>query len=180
MGGICQKQISIEEYQNNKSKQPKIYIKGPPKIQKLIPIKNLYFQGDEITIEKEQYISLSKLISKEKEQAITEQKLAVKDVKISLEEEILYRQESDQQEQQNNSKQEVNSQKNQVKGSQNDITKHKSILKNKINNGSNPQSPKNQLKDSQTFGSQRSIKKVTFDKKQKVAYSSFRKIKLDQ
>ncbi|CAD8056645.1 unnamed protein product [Paramecium sonneborni] len=179
MGGICQKQISIEEQGNNEKKQHKFLIKGPPKIQKPIPIKNLQFQVDDVIIEKEQCISIPKLLSQEKEFRITEQELAIKDVKISLEEEILFRQESDQLEQQNNSKDEGNSQKNQGKGSNNDISKHKSILKNKVNNGSNPQSPKNQLKDSLTSGSQRSIKKVTFDKKQKVAYSSFRKIKLD-
>ncbi|CAK88119.1 unnamed protein product (macronuclear) [Paramecium tetraurelia] len=177
MGGTCQKQINIPEQENNKSKQPQIYIKGPPKLCKPSPIKILQFQADEVAIEKELCISLPKLLSQEKEFAITEQEMPIQNVKNSLEEELLFRQESDQLEQQNNSKEEGNSQKNEVKGSSNYISKHKSILKNKMNNGSNPQSPKNQMKDSQNFGSQRSIKKVTFDKKQKVVYSSFRKIK---
>ncbi|CAD8048095.1 unnamed protein product [Paramecium primaurelia] len=177
MGGMCQKQINIPEQENNIQKQPKIYIKGPPKLCKPSPIKILQLQTDDATIEKELCISIPKLLTQEKEFAFTEQEMPIKNVKNSLEEELLFRQESDQLEQQNNSKEEANSQKNEVKGSSKDMSKHKSILKNKIYNGSNPQSPKNQLKDSQTFGSQRSIKKVTFDKKQKVVYSSFRKIK---
>lgn len=53
------------------------------------------------------------------------------------------------------------------------IAKHKSILKNKMNDNKSPQNRDNESMS----GSQRSIKKVTFDKKQKVVYSSFRKPK---
>lgn len=45
------------------------------------------------------------------------------------------------------------------------IVKHKSILKNKAMVGSNSFSSKDVQKDLESIGSQRSIKKVTFDKK---------------
>ncbi|CAD8144603.1 unnamed protein product [Paramecium pentaurelia] len=177
MGGICQMQITISEQENNISKQARIYIKGPPKVQKPCPINNLQIQSDVVPIEKENFISIPKIISQQEEFAITEQEKAIKDVKFQLTEEIIFLQERDQQEQQNNSNVEKNSLKNQKKSSCYNICKGKSILKNKIYDGSNPQSPKTQLKESLTFGSQRSLKKVTFNKKQKVIYSSFRNIK---
>ncbi|CAK58400.1 unnamed protein product (macronuclear) [Paramecium tetraurelia] len=177
MGGICQKQITISEQEINKSEQARIYIKGPPKVQKPSPIENLQFQSDVVMIEKEKCISLPKMQSQEEEFTIAELEMTIKDVKIQQTEEIAFLQESDQQEQQKISNVERNSLKNETKGSNSNISKRKSILKNKIHDGSNPQSPNTQLLESQTTGSQRSLKKVTFNKKQKVVYSSFRNIK---
>ncbi|CAD8144708.1 unnamed protein product [Paramecium octaurelia] len=177
MGGICQKQITHSEQEINKSKQARIYIKGPPKVQKPSPIKNLQFQSDVVMIEMEKCISLPKIQSQEEEFTIAELEMTIKDVKIQQTEEIVFLQEGDQQEQQGNSNVERNSLKNQFKGSNTSISKRKSILKNKIPDGSNPQSPNTQILETQTIASQRSLKKVTFNKKRKVVYSSFRNLK---
>ncbi|CAD8132883.1 unnamed protein product [Paramecium octaurelia] len=179
MGNICNQRITTpsKEFDLGEVIFGRTYIYGPPSIEKPSPIQILKFLDQDFNYQHEQEECCSSQMIQLKDQIllqITDRDSKPIDVKLSVEENLLLKEMLGSQEQDSCSKDERNS---ELKDSNQDNTKHKSILKQKNKNTSNPQSPKNQLKDSQTSGSQRSIKKVTFDKKSKVVYSSFRNIK---
>ncbi|CAD8107012.1 unnamed protein product [Paramecium sonneborni] len=162
---ICQNIQPQSEDQITQEKKIKINIHRPPQIQKPQPIINLIFPEENTQYEKERMNSLPKQNSSDNtltKQELNENKRDPLDINLinAL---------NDQLDLQNNSIEDSYSGFQEVK--------HKSILKNKVMAGSNSSSPKNAQKDIESIGSQRSIKKVTFDKKQKVIYSSFRKPK---
>ncbi|CAD8100514.1 unnamed protein product [Paramecium sonneborni] len=162
---ICQNVQPSFEDQITQEKKVKINIHKPPQIQKPQPIVILLFPEENTIIEKERMNSLPKQNSLDNTLTKQEQNNNNCDpLDINL-----INAQNDQIELQNNSREDSNSGLQEVK--------HKSILKNKVMIGSNSSSPKNVQKDNESIGSQRSIKKVTFDKKQKAIYSSFRKLK---
>ncbi|CAD8115578.1 unnamed protein product [Paramecium primaurelia] len=162
---ICQNVQSSNEDQITQEKKVKINIYRLPQIQKPQPIINLLFPEENIQIERERMNSLPKQNSSDN--TLTKQELNQN--KHDPLDYNLTNALNDQLDLQNNSRDDSNSGLQEVK--------HKSILKNKAMAGSNSFSSKDVQKDIESIGSQRSIKKVTFDKKQKVIYSSFRKPK---
>ncbi|CAD8053505.1 unnamed protein product [Paramecium sonneborni] len=179
MGSICNQRIDspYQEFDLEEIIFGRTYIYGPPCIERPLPIQILKFSDDDINyqFEKEQQQSPQKIqVEEEPIVQISVGDLKPTEVKLSVEEVLILRELPELREQNSISKDDRYS---EMKDSNFEITIHKSILKRKSQNTSNPQSPKNQLKDSQTSGSQQSFKKVTFDKKSKVIYSSFRKIK---
>ncbi|CAD8061462.1 unnamed protein product [Paramecium sonneborni] len=178
MGSICNKTINspYKEFDLEEIIFGRTYIYGPPCIEKPQPIPILCFSDDDINFQKEeeqQHSSQKFLLQEEELLQLSERDLKQADVKLSVDDVLILKEKPELREQSSISKEDPNS---DLRDSNLDITKHKSILKRRSQNNSNPQSPKNQLKDSLTTGSQKSIKKVTFDKKSKVVYSSFRKI----
>ncbi|CAD8044606.1 unnamed protein product [Paramecium primaurelia] len=179
MGSICNQRITspYKEFDLEEIIFGRTYIYGPPSIIRPSPIEILKFSDEDFNYQQEKEQWYSTQIPQSEDQAllqISDRDLKLTQVKLSVEEVLILKEQPESPDQISFSKDDQNS---EIKDSQQDIAKHKPILKHKNQNTSNPQSPKNQLKDSQTSGSQRSIKKVTFDKKSKVVYSSFRKIK---
>ncbi|CAD8197576.1 unnamed protein product [Paramecium octaurelia] len=162
---ICQNVQPSHEEQITQERRIKFNIHHPPQIHKPQPILKLLFPEENTQIEKERMNSLPKQNSSDN--TLTKQEL--KGNKNEPSDFNLANALNDQLDLQNNSKDDSNSGLQDVK--------HKSILKNKAMVGSNSFSSKEVQKDNESIGSQRSIKKVTFDKKQKVIYSSFRKPK---
>ncbi|CAK87230.1 unnamed protein product (macronuclear) [Paramecium tetraurelia] len=162
---ICQNIQESKDGQINLSKIVQVNIYKPPQIQKPQPIINLLFPEENNWIEKERMNSLPKQNSSDitlTRQELNQKKPDPQDINCTLGC-------NDQLDLLNSSKDDSNSGLQELK--------HKSILKNKMMAGSNSSSSNNAQKDNESAGSQRSIKKVTFDKKQKVIYSSFRKPK---
>ncbi|CAD8185415.1 unnamed protein product [Paramecium pentaurelia] len=162
---ICQNIQESKEDQITLQKKIQVNIYKPPQLQKPQPIIKLLFPEENNQIEKERMNSLPKQNSSDN--TLTKQEFNQNQqgpLDINLTNAL-----NDQLDLQNNSRDDSNSGLQEVK--------HKSILKNKVMAGSNSSSSNNAQKDNESVGSQRSIKKVTFDKKQKVIYSSFRKPK---
>ncbi|CAD8178511.1 unnamed protein product [Paramecium octaurelia] len=162
---ICQNIQESKDGQINLNKIVQVNIYKPPQIQKPQPIINLLFPEENNWIEKERMNSLPKQNSSDitlTRQEFNQKKPDPSDINCT-------QGCNDQLDLLNSSKDDSNSGLQELK--------HKSILKNKVMAGSNSSSSNNAQKDNESAGSQRSIKKVTFDKKQKVIYSSFRKPK---
>ncbi|CAD8043192.1 unnamed protein product [Paramecium primaurelia] len=181
MGCTCNQRITspYKEFDLEEIIFGRTYIYGPPSIEKPQPIQLLKFSDDDINYQqdKEFQYSPQKIHSQEQTNAyISSGDFRLMEQKLSVDEALILNEQHEQQEQNSILKEDRNS---QMKDSNQDIVKYKSILKHKSTNTINtsyPQSPQNQLKESQTSNTQKSIKKVTFDKKSKVVYSSFRRI----
>ncbi|CAD8118654.1 unnamed protein product [Paramecium sonneborni] len=136
-------------------KKPKIDIQKPPQIHKLEPIIQLSFHEEIMEIQRERQYS----IPKQTTQDYSTSKLEINENKIEQLEQFEKSQlcsQNDQKDQQNDSRDDSNSALLEFK--------FKPILKNVI-------AQKNCQNDGE---SQKSVKKVTFNKKQKVIYSGFR------
>ncbi|CAD8114928.1 unnamed protein product [Paramecium sonneborni] len=155
---ICPKAQNISPDEITVQKKPQIDIYKPPQIHKLQPIIKLSFPEENMDIQRERQYSMLKQTTQDNrisKQEINENRIEQLE---QNEENPLYFQ-NDQRDQQNDSREDSNSALLEVK--------YKPILKNPI-------SPKNCQNDGE---SQKSVKKVTFNKKQNVIYSSFRKQK---
>ncbi|CAD8139043.1 unnamed protein product [Paramecium octaurelia] len=177
MGSACDSRIITpsKEFDLEEINFGKTYIYGPPSIVKPQPIQILKFPGDEINYQQDNEFQCYPQKDYAEESAVVfnpSGNLRPLEKKLSVDETLIFKEIPEQQEQ--------NSISRNMKDSNQDIVKYKSILKHKSTNTLNtsyPQSPQHHFKESQSSSSQNSIKKVTFDKKQRVAYSSFRRIK---
>ncbi|CAD8202122.1 unnamed protein product [Paramecium pentaurelia] len=155
---ICPNAQNISQNEVTMQKKPKIDISKPPKIHKLQPINKLNFPEEIMDIQRERQYSIPKQTTQDQstsKQDINDNRIEpleqFEGIQVNLQE--------NQKDQQNDSRDDSNSALLEVK--------YKPILKH-------PPSPRNCQNDGE---SQKSVKKVTFDKKQKVIYSSFRKPK---
>ncbi|CAK85363.1 unnamed protein product (macronuclear) [Paramecium tetraurelia] len=177
MGSACDSRIITpsKDFDLEEINFGKTYIYGPPSILKPQPIQILKFSDDEINYQQEKEFQSHPQKDYSEESAVVfipSGNLRPFEKKLSVDEALILKEIPEQQEQ--------NSISRNMKNSNQDIVQYKSILKHKSTNTLNtsyPQSPQHHFKESQTSSSQNSIKKVTFEKKQRVVYSSFRRIK---
>ncbi|CAD8204049.1 unnamed protein product [Paramecium octaurelia] len=153
---ICPNAQNISQNEITLQNKPQIHITKPPKTHKLQPIINLHFPDEIMDIQRERQYSIPQQSSQDQstsKQEVTENKIEP----LQQLEGIHLNPQDNQNEQQNDSRDDSNSALLEVK--------YKPILKH-------PPSPRNCQNDGE---SQKSVKKVTFDKKQRVIYSNFRK-----